>query len=387
VTDDCSFAAVDKRDHRAHDVLVLFLCGDVMTGRGIDQILPHAGNPELHEPYVKDARYYYELAERAHGPIPRPVSEDYIWGDAADWWKGVAADVGIVNLETAVTTTDHHWQGKEIHYRMSPGNVGCLKSAKIDCCTLANNHVLDWGREGLVETLDSLHRAGLKTAGAGRDASEAQAPAILDCGRKGRILVYAFGDQSSGIPAAWAAGEHCPGVNFLPDLSDASIQRSCAMIAQHRCDGDTIVASLHWGSNWGFDVPADQRRFAKGLIDRAGADVVCGHSSHHVKGIEAYRDRLILYGGGDFLTDYEGVSGYEKFRGDLALMYFVRVESASGRLVGLEMIPMQVHRMRLRRPAAADIVWLHRTLDRECKRLGTRVSLSENGSLMLQWDR
>ena len=60
-----------------------------------------------------------------------------------------------------------------------------------------------------------------------------------------------------------------------------------------------------------------------------------GHSSHHVKAIEVFRGRLILYGCGDFLTDYEGVGGYEEFRGDLALMYFVELDSGTGELVGL----------------------------------------------------
>ena len=62
--------------------LRLFLCGDVMTGRGIDQALPHPVNPVLYEPYVHDAREYFDPAEKANGPIPRPLIFDYIWGDA-----------------------------------------------------------------------------------------------------------------------------------------------------------------------------------------------------------------------------------------------------------------------------------------------------------------
>ena len=99
--------------------LRLFLCGDVMTGRGIDQALPHSVNPVLYERYIRDARAYVELAEAATGPIPRPVGFDYIWGDALQELCESAVDLRIVNLETAITSAQTNWFGKEIHYRMN----------------------------------------------------------------------------------------------------------------------------------------------------------------------------------------------------------------------------------------------------------------------------
>ena len=88
--------------------LRLFLCGDVMTGRGIDQVLPHPVDPVLYESCIGDAREYVDLAERANGPIPRPVRFDYIWGDALDELQRVGVDLKIVNLETTITSTDTH---------------------------------------------------------------------------------------------------------------------------------------------------------------------------------------------------------------------------------------------------------------------------------------
>ena len=85
----------------------------------------------------------------------------------------------IINLETVVTRSDE-WAGKGINYRMDPGNIDCLSAAAIDCCVLANNHVLDWGSSGLTETLGTLHSAGLKTAGTGNSRLEAEAPAVFD---------------------------------------------------------------------------------------------------------------------------------------------------------------------------------------------------------------
>src|SRR5262249_15530203 len=152
-------------------------CGDVMTGRGIDQILPHPGDPVLYERHVRDARDYVRLAEAVSGPISRPVDLAYVWGDAIEEMR--RADVRIVNLETSVTTSDDPWPGRGIHYRMHPANVGCLTAAGIDCCCLANNHVLDWGHPGLEETLRVLDGAGIARAGAGRDAAEAAWPASL----------------------------------------------------------------------------------------------------------------------------------------------------------------------------------------------------------------
>ena len=74
---------------------------------------------------------------------------------------------------------------------------------------------------------------------------------------------------------------------------------------------------------------AIQSQLAHSLLDEAGVDVIHGHSSHHVKGIEVYKGKAILYGCGDFLTDYEGIQGYEEFRDDLVLMYFLTYRSAN----------------------------------------------------------
>lgn len=181
--------------------LTLFLCGDVMLGRGIDQIQPQASRPELFEPYVRSALDYVELAERVTGPLPRNVPPAYVWGDALDEWARVRPDARIINLETAVTTSDAAWPGKGIHYRMHPANVGVLTAAGIHCCVLANNHVLDWGRAGLGETLDTLHAAGFHTAGAGRTAQEAARPAILPVDERARVLVFAFATLDCGTRA------------------------------------------------------------------------------------------------------------------------------------------------------------------------------------------
>ena len=366
------------------DLVTLFLCGDVMTGRGIDQALPHPCDPRLRESYLTSALGYVELAEAAHGPIPRPVDFAYVWGDALPELDRLRPDCRIVNLETAVTRSED-CAPKGINYRMAPENVPCLAAAGIDCCVLANNHVLDWGQAGLVETLVTLERAGVAPAGAGRDLERAAAPAELPLSNGGRVLVFAFGSATSGIPAGWAAAPGRPGVNLLADLSPRAAAGIAERVAALRRPGDIVVASIHWGGNWGYRVPPAQRDFARALIDLAGVDVVHGHSSHHPKGIEVHDDRPILYGCGDFLNDYEGIGGYAAFRGDLALMYVVVLAAATGRLVRLEMTPLCIRRFRLNRASRDDAAWLRNTLARESAAFGTRVELAEADRLTLAW--
>jgi poly-gamma-glutamate synthesis protein (capsule biosynthesis protein) len=268
---------------------------------------------------------------------------------------------------------------------MHPANVDCLTAARIDCCVLANNHVLDWGHAGLAETLDSLRGAGIRTAGAGRDAAQAAQAAAIDLPHGGRLLVFAFGCESAGVPSDWAAGERRAGVNFLADLSERAVQSIARQVTQAKRPRDIVVVSLHWGANWGYRIPAGHRDFAHRLIDDAGVDLVHGHSTHHPVGIEVYRGKLVLYGCGDFLNDYEGISGYEGFRADLTLMYFPTLEPASGRLLRLEMTPMQIRRFRVNRASSEAARWLGDRLEGECGTLGTALVRAAAGRFTLRW--
>ena len=364
--------------------ITIFLSGDLMTGRGIDQILPHPVNPRIWERWAKSALRYVELAESANGPIPRPVDFSYIWGDALAEFERLRPDLRIVNLETSITRSENHF-AKGINYRMSPDNVACLTAGGIDCCVLANNHVLDWGLEGLSETLQTLEKVAVRAVGAGNDIAQAQAPGILDVGAKGRVVVLAFGSSTSGIPLDWAASESRGGVNLLPDLSGGTVRRIADQVGSIKEAADIVVASIHWGGNWGYEIPEEQIEFAHGLIDQAEVDVVYGHSSHHAKAVEVYSGKLVLYGCGDLLNDYEGIRGYEEFRDDLALLYFARLDPANGRLSGLSISPLQISRFQLRRASKADAEWLRGVLDREGQRFGTRVELADDDTLMLQW--
>ncbi len=360
---------------------MLMLTGDVMLGRGIDQILRHSVDPVIDERYMHSAASYVEIAEEKSGAIPRKVPPDYVWGDALAVLRRHNPRVRIINLETAVTTSNEPWPEKGIHYRMHPANVNVLTAAGIDCAVLANNHVLDWSGKGLRETLATLRKARVKTAGAGADIVEASAPAILEV-PDGRVLVFAMAHGSSGVEPPWRALTARSGVHLLPDLSRQSALRVARQIKnQPRKAGDRVVVSIHWGGNWGYEVPAEQERFAKVLIDEGAVDVVHGHSSHHPKRIEVYRGRLILYGAGDLINDYEGIGGYEEFRAELALIYLPNL-AKSGAFESMLLAPMRMARFRLNRATPEETDWLRRLLERESR--GVQFEATDDGLIVVR---
>jgi poly-gamma-glutamate capsule biosynthesis protein CapA/YwtB (metallophosphatase superfamily) len=361
--------------------VMLFLCGDVMTGRGVDQILGHPGDPRLWERFVGDARDYVRLAEAVNGPIPRAVEPAWPWGEALSVLTSINPDARIINLETSITQSDDV-AGKAVNYRMHPANTGCLVAARPDACVLANNHVLDFGPEGLADTLQALATARIPAVGAGSDLDEARQPVVVPLPAGNRVVVFAAGDRSSGIPPDWAATAHRSGVNLLPDLSAATAEQIGGQVRRVRRAGDVVVFSVHWGSNWGYEVPADHVDFAHRLVEQ-GVDVVHGHSSHHPRPVEVYRGRLILYGTGDFIDDYEGITGHEEYRDDLRLMYFPTVRPESGELAQLTMVPLQTRRMRLEGASTQDTANLCDVLDRVSRPFGTRVERAGEHALQL----
>ncbi|HYB82096.1 MAG TPA: CapA family protein [Mycobacterium sp.] len=354
------------------DVLTVLLGGDVMLGRGVDQILPHPGGPALREPYVRDARRYVELAEDANGPMPRPVDWTWPWGEVLAILDEVSPDVRLVNLETTITVGDEFADRKAIHYRMSPDNLPALTALRPDACALANNHILDFGHRGLTDTLEALTHAGVAAVGAGADLAAAQQPAVFPHDAH-RVLIGSVATKSSGVPESWAAREDGPGVWLVRDPSVRGVaEEVAAKVLADKRRGDIAIVSVHCGPNWGYGVPLSEIQFAHRLID-AGIDIVHGHSSHHPKPIEFYRGRPILYGCGDVIDDYEGISGHESFRSHLRLLYLVSIDSTSGEIVSLHMIPLRVRRMRLECASQADTAWLRTTIEHISRRFRTRV--------------
>jgi poly-gamma-glutamate capsule biosynthesis protein CapA/YwtB (metallophosphatase superfamily) len=278
-------------------VITLALTGDVMLGRGVNETLPDV-RPE--EP----------------------------WGDVLPLLD--AADLRIVNLECAITEHKQSWSRtpKVFHFRSDPVAIEVLKAARIDACSLANNHTLDFEEQGLVETLRHLEEAGIRYAGAGRDAEEAARPVLL----RGDVALVAFTDNEP----PFAAGLDRPGTNYLPVSLDPEVLRQveAAVGAAREAGARTIVVSNHWGPNMVQRPGEIFRRFARAVVDR-GVDVYYGHSAHIFQGVEIYRGKPILYDTGDFMDDY---AVDPKVRNDRSFLFRISVQD--GDLERLELFPV-----------------------------------------------
>ena len=354
----------------------IFMVGDVMLARGIDMIQRYSCDPTLYEANGMTAHGYVTLTTRHSGPLPpkEKRSIGYIWGDAIQILDEKSPDLRIINLETSVTTSNSPWPLKGIHYKMHPKNLPSIQVAKIDCCVLANNHTADWGFQGLVETLTTMKEHRMTYAGAGFNLEEAQAPAVFSLPGKGRVLVFGAGHQSSGIPDEWHAKHKKEGLHILDmyNLEKAKIQLQ-QVVEKYKKPGDIAVLSVHWGGNWGYEIDSFQSNMAHWAIDNAGIDLVHGHSSHHVKAVEVYKEKLIIYGCGDFLNDYEGIGGHSLYRGELALMYFADIVPGDGVLKGLQMTVTETRHLRVNRAKNEDVQWMEKTMKQECKKFGLGI--------------
>ncbi|MCP2294408.1 poly-gamma-glutamate synthesis protein (capsule biosynthesis protein) [Nocardia amikacinitolerans] len=352
----------------------VLLGGDVMLGRGVDQILPHPGDPLLCERYVRDARMYVELAEEANGAFARPVDFRRLWGDALPLLA--KADARLINLETAITADGTFAPAKGIHYRMRPDNIPVLTAVAPVVCALANNHVLDFGAYGLTDTLDTLDAAGIDHAGAGTDLDGARTPATAELGDGSRAVIVSVAAGSSGVPEYWAARHDRLGLWRIGETPSATAaDEVAAVVLAATRDQDVAIVSIHWGPNWGYRVTPSERHFAHRLID-AGVDVVHGHSAHHPRPIEIYRGKPILYGCGDVVDDYEGIHGHESYRTDLRLLFLVDLDAGA---VRLRMIPLRMRRMRLQTAEPNEARWLCETIREISRGFDTRVATRADG--------
>ena len=325
-------------------MITLALTGDVMLGRGVDEAL---GGMRPDEP----------------------------WGDTLSLLD--SADLRLTNLECAITTHENPWNRtpKTFHFRADPSRaIRVLRAARIDACSLANNHTLDFEEEGLLDTLKHLDGAGIRHAGAGRDLAEATRQAILDGPDEEKVALLAFTDNEP----PFAAGVDRPGTNYLPtSLEPGVLDRVEEAIAGAREAGaDTILFSNHWGPNM-MERPRELfRRFARAVVDR-GADVYFGHSAHVFQGVEVYRGKPILYDTGDFIDDY---AVDEWLRNDRSFVFLVSVEG--GEFRRLELFPVVLSFARTGLATGREREEILRRMERLSAEFGTTFVRHEGGLVL-----
>ncbi|KAJ9651168.1 hypothetical protein H2198_009545 [Neophaeococcomyces mojaviensis] len=340
----------------------LTFLGDIMLGRLIDQMLPtHVDEPEEAR-LAAHFRQSYAHLQNYDATSP--------WGNTLDFLH--KSDLVLGNLETAATTHSTKWPNKVFNYRMHPANVECLKAAGIAYVSLANNHTLGFCREGLFETVKTIEDAKIAHAGAGRTIEEADRPAVLQLpGTKRQIHLYSFSDH----PDDWSRVREFNSLRYNEDFRSrirSILTRSHTGLASKP---DLKVFSVHWGPNYSWRPSEDIKSLARFLIDNCGVDIIHGHSSHHVQGVEVYNGKLIIYGCGDFVDDYAVNAEY---RNDLSAAWNVHVhmeEDQPIEISKLEVFPNRIKKFQAELIDQKDVdhKWICKKFRALCADLGTVV--------------
>lgn len=368
------------------------LLGDIMLGRLIDQLLPK------HVQERDDARHAASF-RKSHSHL-----EDYDysspWGDWIPFFQH--SDLVLGNLETSATTHSRKWPDKVFNYRMHPSNVRCLQEAGLNYVSLANNHTLDFSRTGLLETVRTMKEAGIAFAGAGETVEEAERPAVLtlprsssvslqgeekekpqESGNKHEIHLYSFSDH----PSDWST---VPEFNLF-QYGSSSRSRLRELLTKSwpglSLSPSLKIISLHWGPNYAWHPEDRIVSMAHFLIDECGIDIIHGHSSHHVQGVEVYKGKLIIYGCGDFVDDYAVTAGY---RNDLSAAWNVTLKetpaSEGGGQPKLEPVKLEVFPNRIRKFRAerldpsqynTDYEWVRKKFIELCSEFKTVIDGTE----------
>ena len=328
-------------------MITLALMGDVMLGRRVAEALNYHMGPE--EP----------------------------WGGVMDLLD--TADLRIINLECAITDNEQPWTRtvKVFHFRTPPSAIETLRTARIDACSLANNHTLDFEEQGLLDTLEHLDAAGIRHAGAGRNQEEAVHPAILivPADHTHRVALLAFTDNEP----SFAAGPDRPGTNYLPVSLRPEVLRRVerAVSAVREVGVDTVLFSNHWGPNMVQRPKVSFRRFARAVID-LGVDIYYGHSAHVFQGVEIYHGKPILYDTGDFIDDY---AVNRELRNDWS--FFFRVSVGEGRFERLDLIPVKLSYARVDLATGGEREIILDRMERLSAEMGT-VFARREGALVLE---
>jgi poly-gamma-glutamate capsule biosynthesis protein CapA/YwtB (metallophosphatase superfamily) len=270
--------------------------------------------------------------------------------------REIASGAGlfVANLECCVSDRGQRVRepGKPFFFRAPPVAAEWLAATGVSCVTLANNHVLDFGAEALMDTLEHLHAAGVATTGAGGDEAAARAPVTLE--RDGmRVRIVAVSDH----PASYAAGPGRPGIAFA-DLAATPVPQWLLP-----GDADVTIVSPHWGPNMRGD-PVPHVRRAAAALEEAGATLIAGHSAHVPQG----RSGRTLFDLGDFIDDY---AVDPDLRNDLGLLWLVTLDAGGPRRI--EGVPLRLEYAYTRPAGSVEANLLLALLEERCAAVGSTV--------------
>ena len=282
-----------------HNSVSLALAGDVMIGRLVNEVIGQKG-------YA------------------------YVWGNILPILH--EHDLVMINLETTLTMNEQAVP-KVFNFKSNPEHAAVLKEGNVSIVNLANNHSLDFGNQGLVDTLHALDTAHIMHVGAGLNNMQAQNPLII---QRNGITIGIVGATDN--EPDWQAGPHKPGVFYFDVHNCTSVAN---VIKQLKPRVDIVILSLHWGPNMRERPTQHYIDCAHAFID-AGADIIHGHSAHLFQGIELYNNKLILYDTGDFVDDYQVD---EQLRNDRSFLFSLTL--AKSGVQQLKLIPVVISNMQV----------------------------------------
>ncbi len=321
------------------------------------------------------------------------TSYEYPWGNLLPLLN--KTDLNLINLETTLTSSINAVP-KVFNFKSDPENVESLKRAKIDVVTLANNHILDFGIEGLEDTLQALGKAGIQHVGAGLNIEEAKKPVIMDI-KNTTIGIIGYTDNEP----TWKATATKPGTNYvyigdhstaggpqpngLPpglltkfelkkhNFSDLKYREVIREIIKLKRKVDILIFTIHWGPNMVQHPTIAFQRFARVAID-AGVDILHGHSAHVFQGIEIYKNKVIFYDAGDFIDDYYVTPS---LRNDRSFLFLVEVNKEG--IKGIQLVPVLISRMQVNKAKGKDYVKSMAMMKSLSRAFGTTIAEKGTG--------
>lgn len=205
-----------------------------------------------------------------------------------------AADLAIVNLETAITTRGTP-QEKTYRFRAPPAAFTALRAAGIDVVTQGNNHGMDFGPVGLQDSLDAADAAKFPVVGIGRDDREAYAPYRVTIRGQRIALLGATDVLDANLVRSWTAGTDKPGLASAKDPAPL-----VAAVRAARSSSDTVIVYLHYGAEL-HSCPTDRQRALVRQLVAAGADIIVGSHAHVLLGAGYLGEAYVDYGLGNFV--------------------------------------------------------------------------------------
>ncbi|WP_266078998.1 CapA family protein [Haladaptatus caseinilyticus] len=301
----------------------------------------------------------------------RQRSVSAVWGNIEEHLE--ALDGLFINLECCLSARGTPWTDtyRPFHFRADPDwAIPALKSVGVDWASLANNHILDYGSDALLDTIEYLDDAGIAHSGAGADEDAARAPAIVSVGDYD-VAFVSFTDNTP----EFGAGRDEPGTAYVEfDVTDDKAARIVGdSIAQARkANPDLLVASLHWGPNMRTEPTVEFREFARWLAEQ-DVDIVHGHSAHVFQGVEVVDNTLVLYDTGDFLDDYAVDS---ERRNDRSFIFELALKD--GDLTELRLHPTEIYDLAVHEAEHYAGNWSMQQMDTLSSAFGTQFEREDD---------